>query len=140
MDGLLIDSEPISYQAFNQMLAPKAKHISKVDYANHLSGHRIDENINYLNKTFALDLDLPTGIAKFRALQNSLAKNGLPLRPGALELLNYAKAHHLTIHLATSSHPKKLNLCLKQIIFGIYLIPIILVRKLLQANQHLISF
>lgn len=106
MDGLMFDSENLSYQClikimekynvdfpiecFHQMMGATPADIKKVflQYCD-LSGY---------NVTFEELME------EYAAMMNSLVmEKGMPMKKGLLDLLDYAKEHHLKMAVASSS-------------------------------------
>lgn len=103
MDGLLLDSERIVQRSWNDagdvMGIPKiGKHIY-----NTLGLNRKARN-EYFKNAFGEDFPLEEFNEKVSVcFYRIVEEEGLPVKPGARELLQYAREHHYKIAIATSS-------------------------------------
>ena len=84
LDGLLIDSEIISFRLYEELTGKYGRSMTLEEYATDYSGK--------------------TGITNMKLLlEKEYLKEGVALKPGARELLAYLKENHYKILLATSS-------------------------------------
>ena len=103
LDGLLIDSEKISYDIIVKLLAPQGFDFSIQGYARQYSGKTEGMNVGNLIRAYDLPWTLEEGLEKVSALERELLYKKVDLKPGARELLDYLKERHFKTALATSS-------------------------------------
>lgn len=103
MDGLLIDSEIISYQLYCDFLGEYGYSFSKEEFARELSGRIASENVKTVVNHYQLPLSSEEALALILAMEKEYLKKGVPLKAGAKQLLSYLKEHHYKILLASSS-------------------------------------
>ena len=103
LDGLLIDSEPLSYNLYQNLLKTYGKTLSLSHYANAYCGHSSKDILNRLLSEF----DLPLTYEEIAAIKTQgetiYTATPVPLKPGALALLTWLKERQYRILLATSS-------------------------------------
>ena len=114
LDGLLIDSEIISYRLYCDLLGKYGHSISLEEYARTLSGKAAAENMKNVVKTYQLPFSVEEGLAIVLAMEKEYLKKGVALKPGARLLLQYLKEHHFKILLASSSLKDRAISILKQ--------------------------
>ena len=114
LDGLLIDSEIISYRLYCDLLGRYGHSISLEEYAGTLSGKVAAENIKNVIKTYQLPFSPKEGLDLVLAMEKEYLKKGVDLKPGARQLLQYLKEHHFKILLASSSLKDRAMGILKQ--------------------------
>lgn len=90
-DGIIVDSEPLHFRAFNEVLEPKGKTISWEDYCETYIGFDDRDAFKQIYKSHREKLcasDLKALIAQKAGIMQNYVKNGeaMPL-PGAVELL-----------------------------------------------------
>ena len=103
LDGLLIDSEIISYKMYADLLQKHNLRFTLDTYARHYSGKNGVTNMQNLIFTYHLPISLEQGLAYVDALEKGYFAEGVPLKPGARELLHFLKRHDIKILLASSS-------------------------------------
>lgn len=103
MDGLLIDTEIISYQLYSALLVPYGFTVSLHDYAETYSGKTEEKNVITLLEHYPLPLSREECFARISAMEKEFLAKGVALKPGAKELLTYLKEHGYKIALASSS-------------------------------------
>lgn len=103
LDGLLIDSEIISYRLYCDLLGKYGHSISLEEYARTLSGKAAAENMKNVVKTYQLPFSAEEGLAIVLAMEKEYLKKGVALKPGAIKLLPYLKEHRFKLLLASSS-------------------------------------
>ena len=114
LDGLLIDSEIISYNLYADLLRKYQFRFSLERYARQYSGKNEVTNMQNLIFTYHLPITLEQGLSYVSALEKDYFARGIPLRPGALELLNYLKHRQIKILLASSSTRERALFALSQ--------------------------
>ena len=103
LDGLLIDTEIISYKLYSALLAPYGFSMTLPEYAETYSGKTEEKNVSTLLEHYALPLSREECFTRIFAMEKEFLAKGVALKPGAKELLTYLKEHHYKIALASSS-------------------------------------
>ena len=103
LDGLLIDSEIISYKMYADLLKKHNLRFTLDTYVRHYSGKNGVTNMQNLIFTYHLPISLEQGLAYVDALEKGYFAEGVPLKPGARELLHFLKRRDIKILLASSS-------------------------------------
>ncbi len=113
MDGLLIDSEPLSALAFARFLERRGR-TALPETMERTLGRRLPEAMAIIKSMYELE-DSPDSLqTEFDRLRlDALRGNVLPM-PGALELLHWARAAGLSIALATSSARNQADISLSE--------------------------
>ena len=103
MDGLLLDSERIVQRSWNEAGAKLGiPHLG--EHIRHTLGLNRKARNEYFKHAFGTDFPLEEFNRMTSAIFFSIVENtGIPLKPGAKELLEYAKEHGFKIAAATSS-------------------------------------
>lgn len=114
LDGLLIDSEKISYQLYQDLLSLYGHTFLLDKYVQNYSGKTAIGNMESLIEEFSLPISLEEGLAFIQQHETSYIKQGVPLKKGACELLEYLKMNNYQIVLATSSIKERAMTILKQ--------------------------
>lgn len=108
MDGLLIDSEMISYKCYRDFLKEHGYTFTLKEYIQDYPGKTLIKSLNFIQEHYHLDFKIEDGIQKFRELEDiHIKKDGVPLKKGALELLNYLKQNKYKTIVATSSRKER---------------------------------
>ena len=103
LDGLLIDSEIISWQLYQELTAKYNASMSLEEYVRNYSGKTGLTNMKLLLENYKLPITLEEGIAFVDEREKEYLKKGVALKAGAKELLSYLKENHYKILLASSS-------------------------------------
>ncbi len=114
LDGLLIDSEIISYNLYADLLRKYQFRFSLERYARQYSGKNEVTNMQNLIFTYHLPITLEQGLSYVSALEKEYFAKGVPLKPGARELLNFLKHCKIKILLASSSTRERALFALAQ--------------------------
>lgn len=106
MDGLLVDSEPLWFRAESAVMARLGGPWSHADQGA-LVGGSMEATVKYLLSK-ATTLAQPADVARWltEAMIEELSTQPLPVRPGAVELLDEVRAVGLPHALVTSSEPE----------------------------------
>ena len=102
MDGLMVDSEPLAHQAWNDVLEPYGRRLDDETYAQ-LIGLRLDATARLVQETYELPVN-PDQLAE--AKENRLSQlraRGVPAMPGLRRLVGEIQARDLPWAVATSS-------------------------------------
>ncbi|MDO4378652.1 MAG: HAD family phosphatase [Erysipelotrichia bacterium] len=107
LDGLLVDSETVFYQLYQDLLSKYKKGFSKKEYGEKYCGRKLINNINDIIADYQLPLTFEQ-VEKFIADdEEEYIQKGIPLKKGAKELLDYLREKGYKIVLATSSLPER---------------------------------
>ena len=107
LDGLLIDSEIISYQLYCDLTQKYGQYISKEAYIHGYSGKTAIDNMQRLIEEYHLPVAMEEGLAFTSWKEKEYFRKGVPLKRGARELLSYLKRRQYKIVLASSSSRKR---------------------------------
>ena len=103
MDGLMVDSEPLSRQAWDEVLRPYGARIDD-DLQSRIIGWRVDASAPFVLARLGLEhLDTEEIVARRRAAYAKIRAGGIPEMPGLRELLARIAARGLPWAVATSS-------------------------------------
>lgn len=111
LDGLLIDSEIISYKMYADLLQKHNLRFTLDTYARQYSGKNEVTNMQNLIFTYHLPITLEQGLSYVSALEKEYFAKGVLLKPGARELLRFLKHSKVKILLASSSTPGARAVC-----------------------------
>ncbi len=114
LDGLLIDSEIISYKIYKEILCKFGYEFSKEDYAQNFSGKTEIKNVTNLIEKYNLPWTVKLGLSKVLEIENKFLAEGVELKPGSRNLLAYLKENGFKIAIASSSAEKRALSILKQ--------------------------
>ena len=103
LDGLLIDSEIISYKVYQDLLAKYGHSFTVEYYAQNFSGKSSLHNMTEIIRQFRLPISVEEGLAFSDTFEEKYIQDSIELKKGAKELLRYLKAEHYKISLASSS-------------------------------------
>lgn len=110
MDGLMIDTEIISYKLYKKLLDMYGYEFTLEEYTRDFSGHTLVGSIHYIKEHYHLDYNEDEMIMNFRKWEEEYVKeNGVELKPGLVELLDYLTENNYKIVMATSSEGKRVN-------------------------------
>lgn len=114
LDGLLIDSEVISYKIYQEILSQYGYEFSKIEYAQNYSGKTETKNINYLIRKYNLPFSIEKGLEMVLKIESTFLEKGVSLKRGAKELLAYLKKNNYKTAIASSSIQDRAMSILKQ--------------------------
>ncbi len=103
LDGLLVDSEIISYKLYCDLAEKYDRHFSIEDYIHHYSGKTEACNMETLIHKYQLPVSVQDGLSFISMREKEYLKNGIALKQGAAGLLSYLKKNQYKILLASSS-------------------------------------
>ena len=108
MDGLLIDSERITFQIFKEYINQVGFEYTEDMYVN-LLGKKMDYALEVFQRDFgdAIQMDDFWNVVHTR-LDQKLIEN-LPIKKGCIELLSYLKERNVKTIIATSSHRERVD-------------------------------
>ena len=102
MDGLMVDSEPLSQQAWDEYLRPYGHQLSE-EIVSQIIGLRADVSTPMIKALFSLPEPVPVIIEKRAAIYSQIRANGVPIMPGLLELHAEIARRQIPWAVATSS-------------------------------------
>ena len=114
LDGLLIDSESMFYHLYVDLLQQYNYEFTLEEYAKNYSGKTAITNMTNLIQSYNLPIQLEEGLEFMDQREKYYLDQGIPLKKGAKELLDYLKENNYKIILATSSKPLRAKTILKQ--------------------------
>lgn len=104
MDGLMVDSETLSYQAWNEVLRPFNYHLTHIDHS-YMIGHKVEESVQMVLQQFpAIPYTAEELIARRREIYKGIRANGVPAMPGLYELNTFLAEQTIPWGIATSSN------------------------------------
>ena len=109
MDGLMIDSETVTFQAYQFVLKEMNLSMS-IDFYKTLLGKTIPDIHQRFYEVYGPDFPVENLIKKTHERVEYIFKTqGVPLKKGLIELLEYLKQHHYRTIVATSSQRKRVD-------------------------------
>lgn len=102
MDGLMVDTEPISRRAWDQVLAPYGREVDDALYRRML-GRRVDQSAQMVLEALELPISLHQLVVQKTAVFEAMRARGVPAMPGLLELQDEIRRRGLPWGVATSS-------------------------------------
>lgn len=103
LDGLLVDTEIISYKIYKELLAEYGIDYTLEEYTKNYSGKTARKNVAYCIENYQLPWTLEEALEQIFDIEKRLLLEGVDLKTGARELLTFLKENHYKIALATSS-------------------------------------
>ena len=91
MDGLLLDTEIVSYRIYAELLAGFGHPFTTAEYTMHYSGKSEVKNVTAVIETYHLPWTLEQGLKQVLDVEARLLAEGDALKTGAKELLSYLK-------------------------------------------------
>lgn len=114
MDGLMIDSEQVTYEGYVELCAKEGKHLTKEMYLNCL-GKPVAGIWRVFYDAFGNDFPIPNIMKQNHIrMAHQFATIGVPVKPGLIELLTYAKQCGYKMCIATSSTRDRVDTILDQ--------------------------
>ncbi len=102
MDGLMVDSEPLSQRAWDEYLRPYGHQLSE-ETVQSIIGLRADLSTPVIKELYSLPDPVPTIISKRAAIYSQIRANGVPAMPGLHALHDEIARRGLPWAVATSS-------------------------------------
>ena len=103
LDGLLIDSEIVSYKIYKEILNQFGHSFSIEEYAQNFSGKTEVKNVTNLIDTYNLPWTVEVGLENVLKVEDKFINEGIDLKTGVKKLLTYLKDNNLKIAIASSS-------------------------------------
>lgn len=114
LDGLLINSEIVSFEIYKELLAQHQHNFTLENYAQNYSGRSSILNMENIIKEYRLPFSIQEGITHSDRIEEKYVEEGIALMNGARELLDYLKEKQYEISLASSSTRERAFTILKQ--------------------------
>lgn len=102
MDGLMVDSEPLSRQAWDEFLRPYGGQITDA-MQSQIIGLRADVSTPLIRDAFEIPLTVPEIIQQRAVIYTRIREQGVPVMPGLVELQNAIAARQIPWAVASSS-------------------------------------
>lgn len=102
MDGLMVDSEPLSQQAWDEYLRPYGHKLTE-EIVSSIIGLRGDVSTPLIKEMFNLPEPVPVIIEKRMAIYSQIRASGVPTMPGLHKLHAEIARRQITWGVATSS-------------------------------------
>ncbi len=103
LDGLLVDSEGTWYQVFKDMLKDYGQELTLEEYVNRYSGKTVTDNISRMIRELDLQMEPEEGVERAISSEARHVEQGIELKEGVRELLQYLRENNYKIVLGTSS-------------------------------------
>lgn len=113
MDGLLIDSEKLSFSFYQSWFRKYDKELSLSDYLYLFCGRDEKQNIEKAIEFFHFPCSVDEGLDFILKQDDEAFRKGVPLKKGAKELLKHLKDNGFKIALASSSTKDRAMMALK---------------------------
>ena len=114
MDGTLIDSTGIWHQIDIKFFAKRGIELPK-DYAQHIVHLGLRQAAKYTKETYNLEESIQDIMNEWHAMSFEMYQKYVPLKEGALELLNYFKEHNIIMSIATANDEELYMPCLERL-------------------------
>jgi len=102
-DGLLVDTEIVSYRVYKELLNSYGYDLTMQDYAQNYSGKTEENNVKNLINTYKLPLSQEEGMERVLNKEKEIFAEGVNLKKGVKELLHFLKERGYKTAIATSS-------------------------------------
>lgn len=103
LDGLLIDTESTCFKIYGDLVRKYGHELTLSAYTERYSGKALIDNVNQFIADFDMPITLEEGAEFYTSNEKVYFDRGIPLKPGAEELLKKLRARGVRIILATSS-------------------------------------
>jgi HAD superfamily hydrolase (TIGR01509 family) len=114
MDGLMVDSEPLSRQAWDEVLRPFGHKLTD-EVQSQIIGRRADVSSQVILEAFALPLAADELRARKAAVNDQLRAQGVPVMPGLMALHAEIARRAIPWAIATSSPRHHAEMTLAQL-------------------------
>ncbi len=109
MDGLMINSERVTYECYQKVLNKMGLTMSE-DFYKTLLGKTLPTAFQLMYDEYGKDFPMQDVLDDVHALMNDIFdKEGVPLKKGLIELLTYLKDNQYKTIVATSSTRKRVD-------------------------------
>lgn len=114
MDGLMVDSEPLSRQAWNQVLQAHGYEMTD-DVYRQIIGRRTDQSAEFILNQYPLPMTSKELSAKKSDIFHHIRAQGIPAMPGLMALQAVIKKRGIPWAVATSSPRDHAEIILAQL-------------------------
>lgn len=114
MDGLMVDSEPLARQAWDQVLQAQGQRMTD-DVYRQMIGRRMDQATQIVQDNYILSIPITELIAQKDMLFHQIRAQGVPAMPGLMALQAAIKQRQLPWAVATSSSRSHAEIILTQL-------------------------
>lgn len=114
MDGLMVDSEPLARQAWDQVLQTHGYHMTDTVYRQ-IIGRRIDKSAQIVLDHYVMPLTSTELIAQKNNIFHDIRAQGIPAMPGLMALQAAIKQRAIPWAVATSSSLEHATIILAQL-------------------------
>lgn len=121
MDGLMIDSEPLHYQAFNTIFQKYGKFLSKEENDQRYIGITDTDAAEDMVQRFGLPISANQLVQEVQDKYKKIIVHGIPGQPGLLELLKDLKDHGYQTSIASGSTIEEIEMVIKGLGIGGYM-------------------
>ena len=102
-DGVIVDTEIVSYRIYKKILSDFGHDFTKYDYAYNFSGKTEEKNVNNLIDQYNLPLSFDECFDLVISTEKSMLAKGVDLKAGVNELLTYLSDNNIKMVVASSS-------------------------------------
>jgi HAD superfamily hydrolase (TIGR01509 family) len=103
MDGLMLDTERMARKALTRALADRGFQLDEASYLN-LLGRSVGDNQAILTEMFGQELPFSQVFSQRQAYyEEDIAENGIPIKAGLLELLDFLEMNNIPKAVASSA-------------------------------------
>ena len=103
LDGLLIDSEITYFQLAKEFVEMYGKTLTLEQYVKNYTGRILLNNLQSYIDMCGISMTAEEGVEWTMKRQAEITANGIPLKPGAENLIKYLHEKGIRMYLATSS-------------------------------------
>ena len=115
MDGLMFDTERLSKELYRE-LAAKRGYDFKEDFFDEMVGLDLEDTKKAFKEDYGQDFPyLEMRDQKNELLKKHVNENGVPVKEGLLEIIDYLKKNQYRLAVASSSHREKIEFYLDSI-------------------------
>lgn len=109
MDGLMIDSERVTFNGYQKVMGEMGLEITEEFYTT-LLGRTLETANQLFKNVYGNDFNLDKVVPLVHQYMEDLFNNeGVPIKQGLIELLQYLKEHNYKTIVATSSQRKRVD-------------------------------
>lgn len=103
LDGVVIDSEPIAYSILQELAGQYGHAIPLEDYTTKYLGRTVAKGMQTMVESFNLPIEPDTLFEMYSHKEKIKNEEGIPLKPGAEDILKYLKQNGYKTIVASSS-------------------------------------
>lgn len=114
LDGTLADTESNWYNTIRSMINETGNDITLDEYVKVHMGKTIEDNVKIIMNQYGISYTLEEGIQIMISREAKMLEEGVCLKPGAIELLNYLHHNNYKIVIGTLSVKERVLKILQQ--------------------------